>query len=164
VTLEVQYQCDRRDLWCAYWRAWVRPAGLWRSHAALALAFALAYCATQRSPCPALPASVEFLCVAVGVMLSVVVLRTLWPQLRFRRIARRITISPRGWRTHVGTAGMERRWQDVQSVMELHDYMMIVSTHGGAMVIPQRAFATAREWRQFVQAAKRWHGEEQQGA
>ncbi len=90
-------------------------------------------------------------------MLLVVVLRPLWPLLRFRRIARSLSISPQGWRSRVGGARIERRWQDVQSVMELRDYILIVSLRGGAMVIPRRAFASLTDWRRFVQASKRWH-------
>jgi hypothetical protein len=33
----VSYASTRGEIWRRYWRAWARPAGLWRVHAVLAL-------------------------------------------------------------------------------------------------------------------------------
>src|SRR5690242_18170653 len=94
---QVSYASKRSEVWRWYWRAWVRPLGLWRFHVGFSLLFATAWTLRDDS------SDVAGFVAAFVVSLPIFVLfSSLWPQIRFKSETRILTIDPKGWTTQIG--------------------------------------------------------------
>jgi hypothetical protein len=87
-----------------------------------------------------------------------ILLFPLWPQLRFKRQLRVLTIDPDGWTTKIGTMSASRTWREIRSIHDRRDVISIESSNGNALLIPKRAFQDDRTRQQFLSDARRWHG------
>jgi hypothetical protein len=151
---EVSYTSSRAEVWRWYWRAWWRPLGLWRHHAGIALAIAIAWTARE----PAGPFDVIRFASAFGIAVALcLLLFPLWPQLRFKPQKRTLTIDASGFATQIGNLRGTRPWRLIRSVEDSADGIVLVGSNGNAMIVPNRAFPdpTARE--AFLSDARRWH-------
>lgn len=84
---------SRRDeIWRWYWRAWLRPAGLWRYHVIFGFVFAFVFAVVLE---PGAVSLGRFLIVGVIVTVGCVTLFPLWPQMRFKPAVRTLTIKYR---------------------------------------------------------------------
>ena len=81
----------------------------------------------------------------------------LWPQIRFKRAVRSLTIDARGLTTSIGKISGSRLWRDVRSVDQKNDTIVIVGTNQNAFIVPSRAFSGDSDRREFYEAARRWY-------
>jgi len=146
----VNYASRRSEIWHWYWRAWRRPAGLWRFHVMFGLAFGFFAVLLE----PRAFRLGYFLTVAVFGTLACVVFLPLWPQLRFKPAVRTLTINAEGLVTAVGSVSGSRSWKEVRSI---EGVIVIISNNKNAFVIPERAFANISERKQFFEAPRQWH-------
>jgi hypothetical protein len=150
----VNYASRRSEIWRWYWRAWKRPAGLWRNHVIFGLAFALLFTVVLRPG----PFSLSyFLTAALVGTGTCLILLPLWPQLRFKSALRTLTISAEGVVTAVGSISGSRPWKDIRSIEESNGTIVITSINMNALIVPERAFSNINERKQFYEAARQWH-------
>jgi hypothetical protein len=150
----VNYASRRSEIWRWYWRAWKRPAGLWRFHVIFGLVFAFIYAVLLE------PGAFRLgYCLAVAAIATVacVIFFPLWPQVRFKPAVRTLTINAEGLETAVGTVSGSRLWKDIRSIEESDGAIVITGKNKNAFVVPDRAFANSSERRQFFEAARQWH-------
>jgi hypothetical protein len=152
----LRYATTRSEVWRWYWRAWARPAGLWRFHVLLGVAAALASAAVQGF------ARIGWSDIAVDVTVCTTictVLLSLWPQLNFKPQVRTLEVDEAGYRTVIGRHKGERPWPEIQSIHDGGETVVLMTRQGNAMLIPRRAFVGAPDRGQFVADIKRWHAE-----
>ncbi len=150
----VNYASRRSEIWRWYWRAWKRPAGLWRFHVMFGLLFAFFFTVLLA---PGAFRLGYFLMVAVIGTLACVVFLPLWPQLRFKPALRTLTINAEGLVTAVGSVSGSRSWKDIRSIEEFDGAIVITGNNKNAFVVPERAFQNTSEREQFFEAARQWH-------
>jgi hypothetical protein len=150
----VKYASRRSEIWRWYWRAWKRPAGLWRFHVIFGLVFAF-FLAVLLAPGPFRLG--YFFTVAVFGTLACVIFLPLWPQLRFKPAVRTLTIDAEGLVTAVGAVSGSRSWKDVRSIEESDGAIVITGNNKNAFVVPERAFTDSSVRKQFLEAARQWH-------
>ena len=150
----LKYATTRGEIWRWYWRAWARPAGLWRHHVALgAVATVAAAPAHGFAMWVWLPAAV----IGLAVMVCCLLLFPLWPQIRFKPQVRTLELDESGYRTSIGLINGARRWSEIRSVHDDGDAVVITSLEGNAMLIPRRAFGVGTDRQQFVIDIEAWH-------
>ena len=152
----VNYASRRSEVWRWYWRAWARPAGLWRVH--LLLGFSCAFVFTLLRNPKSFHIGV-FLVAAAIYTLSFIVLLPLWPQIRFKSAVRSLSVDAEGLTTSIGKISGSRRWTEVQSVEEKDGTVVITGKNQNAFMVPSRAFASELERGAFYEAARRWCAE-----
>jgi hypothetical protein len=150
----VTYASKRAEIWHWYWQAWARPAGLWRFHVLFALTVAII--STDLRKHNSFDWSYFLVAFLVGLM-GAVILLPLWPQIRFKKSIRTLTIDPQGLNTSIGKISVSRSWKDVRSIESQDGGVIITGINKNAFVIPARAFATDSEHAVFYEAALRWH-------
>jgi YcxB-like protein len=151
----VNYASQRSEIWRWYWRAWARPMGLWRFHALFGLIFGIAFAALKDGP---FDWGYLFTAAAVGFLTCLVFL-PFWPQLRFKRTVRSLTITHSGIDSTVGTISGTKPWKDVLTVEKTNGAIVITGKNKNAFIVPARAFAGDREREEFYEAARQWHYE-----
>lgn len=147
----LKYAATRGEIWRWYWRAWARPAGLWRYHVAYGVVAAFA---------AALVNGLDWLSTTVlgfGAILCCIALLPLWPQLRFKPQVRTLELDESGFRTSIGRINGSRRWFEIQSVRDDGNTLAITSHNGNAMIIPRRAFGEGIDRERFVAEIEAWH-------
>lgn len=150
----LKYAATRGEIWRWYWRAWARPAGLWRRHVALgAVATVGAASAHGFSRWVWLPAAV----IGLAAMVCGLFLSSLWPQIRFKPQVRTLELDELGYRTSIGLINGVRRWSEIRSVRAEGDTVVITTLKGSAMLIPRRAFGVGTDRQQFVIDVEAWH-------
>lgn len=97
-----------------------------------------------------------FLTAAAVYTLGFIILLTLWPQIRFKRAARSLTINPRGLSTSIGKISASRLWNEVESVDERGGVVVITGKNQNAFIVPTRAFLNDDARREFCEAARLW--------
>ena len=150
----VSYASLRSEVWRWYWRAWARPAGLWRYHLLFGITCASVFTVLRN------PKSFDFaffLVAAVVYTLGFIVLLPLWPQILFKRAVRSLTIDAQGLTTSIGKISGSRLWRDVQAVEERNGTVVITGNNQNAFIVPARAFSSDSDRREFYEAARRWH-------
>ncbi len=150
----VHYTSNRAEIWRWYWRSWARPNGLWRIHVLFGIGIALLI--TLASGTSSFELSRFLLHVVVGI-LGCVILLPLWPQIRFKRAQRALTIDANGLSTQIGTLSGSVPWKQVRSVEEDGDAIAFIGSSNNAMIVPARAFASVEARQEFLDAALRWH-------
>lgn len=154
-TYTLRYSSSRLEVWRAYWRAWSKPAGLWRIHLGIGVGIAVGLIHFQDDP-----AHIQWMRVLAHAVLAsaaCMVLFPLWPLIRFKSSERTLHVDPTGWRTTIGNKSGSRAWKDIQEVSERGGVVAITGKNGNALLIPARAFATPAERDQFVVDVRRWH-------
>jgi hypothetical protein len=152
-TYTVNYASRRGEVWRWYWRAWARPAGFWRIHVLFGLTCGLIF-TVSRNPKPFDPGF--FLVAAAVYTLGFVICLPLWPQIRFKRAVRSLTINVDGFTTSVGKISASRLWRDVSSVDETGGTVVITGKNKNAFIVPSRAFSSDLKRREFYEAARLW--------
>lgn len=150
----LKYATTRGEIWRWYWRAWARPAGLWRHHVAFGVVTTVA--AASKSGFATrvwLPAAL----IGFAAILCCLVLFPLWPQIRFKRQVRTLELDESGYRTSIGRISGARRWSEIRSVNDDGDAVIITTRKGSAMLIPRRAFGQGIDRQQFVVDIDGWH-------
>lgn len=149
----VNYASRRSEVWRWYWRAWAKPAGLWRFHVLFGLTCALIFTVLRN---PKVFDLGLFFTSAVVYTVVFTVLLPLWPQIRFKSAVRSLTINAQGLTTSIGKILGSRLWKEVQSVDETEGAIVITGKNKNAFIVPARAFGSEDERRAFSDAARRW--------
>ena len=150
----VEYASSRDEVWRAYWRSWARPAGLWRVQVAIALGIAAASEFLLHGSAWRVSSLVA---TAALAGLACIILFPLWPQLRFKSATRTLTIDKDGFKTTIGARSGERSWQEIATVEDSGEQILIIVKTGNAMVVPRRAFADEATRTRFLADARNWH-------
>ena len=154
VLYTLRYAVTRLEVWRWYWRAWARPAGLWRTHLGLGVSAAAGASVVQGW------ARMDWLFIVVDVTVCTAVLMVLlplWPQLKFKSQVRTLEVDERGYRTVIGGRTGERTWSEIQSVQDDGETVILTTRQGNAILVPRRAFAGVVDRGQFVADIRRWH-------
>jgi hypothetical protein len=155
-TYTVNYASRRSEIWRWYWRAWARPAGLWRVHVLFGATCGLVFTVLRNLH----SFDVGFFLVAAAFYtLTFIILLSLWPQIRFKSAVRSLTINAQGLTTSIGKILASRLWRDVRSIEEKNETIVIVGNNQNAFIVPSRAFSADHERREFYEAARRWHAQ-----
>jgi hypothetical protein len=150
----LKYATTRAEPWRWYWRAWARPAGLWRRHVALGAVSTVAAASVYGFAMWVwLPAIV----IGLGAILCCLVFFPLWPQIQFKPQVRTLELDESGYRTSIGRINAARRWSEIRSVHDDGDTVVITTLKGSAMLIPRRAFDEGIDRQQFVIDIEAWH-------
>lgn len=149
----LNYSSRRSEIWRWYWRAWARPAGLWRVHVLFGVTCGLVF-TVSRNPKSFDPGL--FLVAAALYTFAFIIALPLWPQIRFKRAVRSLTINPQGLNTSIGKVTASRLWREVQSVDERDGTVVITGKNKNAFIVPSRAFSSDLERREFYEAARLW--------
>ena len=147
----LKYAATRGEIWRWYWRAWARPAGLWRHHVAYGAVAAFA---------AALINGLDLLSSAflgLAVILCCIALLPLWPQFRFKPQVRTLELDESGFTTSIGRLNGSRRWFEIQAVRDDGNTLVITGRNGSAMIIPRRAFGEGVDRQQLVADIEAWH-------
>jgi hypothetical protein len=152
----VKYTSRRSEIWRWYWRAWARPAGFWRIHALFGISCGLVF-TVIRNPNAFDPGF--FLVASAVYTLGFVIFLPLWPQIRFKRAVRTLTIDSGGLTTSIGKISATRLWKELRAVDEREGAVVITGKNRNALIVPRRAFSSDLEQRQFYEAARGWHVE-----
>ena len=152
----VSYASSRGEIWYWYWRAWKRPAGLWRVHVLFGLMFAFVLTVLLEPGGFRLD---RFLASAAIATLACVALLPLWPQIRFKSATRSLTINPQGITTSIRELTASRSWNDIRTIEEINDAIVITGSNKNAFIIPARAFLNDHQRKEFFAAACQWHAQ-----
>jgi hypothetical protein len=152
-TYTVNYASRRSEVWRWYWRAWAKPAGLWRVHVLFGVTCAIVFTVFRN---PKSFDLVVFLGSAAVYTLGFIVLLPLWPQIRFKAAVRSLSINPQGLTTSIGKISASRLWNEVKSVDERDGAVVITGRNQNAFIVPSRAFSSDLKRREFYEAARLW--------
>lgn len=147
----LKYATTRRELWRWYWRAWARPAGLWRHHVAFGAVTTVA--AASAHGFAGLPAVMTGLAAVLGCLVPF----PLWPQMRFKPQMRTLELEESGYQTSIGHINGARQWSEIRSVHDDGDAVVITTHKGNAMLITRRAFGEGIDRQRFVIDVEAWH-------
>ena len=147
----LQYSSSRAEVWRAYWRAWARPQGLWIYHVLIGLGLAFLIGSPERFD----PG--RFAIRWVMATIACMALLPLWPQIRFKKAVRRVTLDAIGYRTTIGRLSGSRSWREVERIEDTGTEILIVGKNGNAMVVPQRAFSSPEERSAVLRNIQLWH-------
>ena len=148
----VRYSTTRLGAWRFYWRTW--RSRLWMMHIATAAIYGLV-------PLIFMPGLRDLGGWAVASLIAfavVVVISASIPQLRFKSSERVLTVDESGWSTQIGAKSGARSWRATLPIYEQSGAVVIPSTRTIALVIPNRAFTSEAERRQFIQDVAAWQG------
>jgi hypothetical protein len=149
----IEYASARAEVWKAYWRAWASPRGLWIFHVAVGLLIAT----VMEMPSRAHLHMVKFVSIWLAVSAASTVLLSLWPQVKFKKAVRSMTVDPTGFTTTIGSLSGTRTWQEVHRIEDTGEEILIVGINGNAMVVPRRAFEDVDARSRFLRDARVWH-------
>jgi hypothetical protein len=153
----LQYSTTRAELWRWYWRAWRRPAGLWRFHVLIGIIVALGMAEIRG------PGRFSWIETAVAVAVGTaccMVLLPLWPQIKFKPQLRTLKVDQKGFETSIGRLQGVQRWEDIREVHDDGESIVLTTQGGNAMLIPRRAFGGPSDRQQFFADVVRWHTRE----
>jgi hypothetical protein len=149
----IQYASSRSEVWRWYWRAWAKPNGLWLFHVAFGVLFAASFTFSAHEPFNI----IRFILIVVLVTVACMVLFPLWPQIRFKPSMRSLSIDPSGISTTIGKLSASRDWNEVNSIVDNNEEIVIVGKNRNAFIIPKRAFQSDAARQEFLRDATHWH-------
>jgi len=92
----------------------------------------------------------------LGLMCTFVLILPLVVFMRAKTGMRLLTISPGGISTKIGSLQGRITWQQIKTVQEKDDYILIAAASGNAFFIPNRTFATRYQKDEFATKALAW--------
>jgi hypothetical protein len=149
----LQYASSRAEVWRTYWRAWVRPNGLWVHHVLIGACVAALSSRTGAGHFNPQDFGVHWV-LATAACLA---LLPLWPQIKFKKAVRSLTVDSSGFQTTIGNLSGSRSWKDIDRIEDTGREILIIGNNGNAMVVPQRAFSDAQDRKLFLQDIRSWH-------
>jgi hypothetical protein len=145
--MEIRYRSRRGEIWRWYWNRWAR--GLWRVHLlVIVAAFVGAILASLTNHGAAsvgrvLANAIPFSAAAIAFMIF-------YPQLRFKAEERSLSLSAEGVATVIGKQSAIFPWNEISSVEEDGEFVILSNFKNCAFVVPQRAFANPDERQEFL--------------
>jgi hypothetical protein len=82
------------------------------------------------------------LTLSIGLAFMGVAFTVLYPQLMFKPQLRTLVLDRDGLKTTIGTKSGARAWQELKSIEDVNEYLIITGKNGNTFIIPPRAFAT----------------------
>jgi hypothetical protein len=92
----------------------------------------------------------------LGTLCTFLLLVPLILFIRAKTATRSLTISPEGISTEIGSLNGQVAWRKIEVVKEKEGFVLIASASGNAFYVPNRAFATPEQKREFVAKAEVW--------
>jgi hypothetical protein len=126
---------------------------LWFTHLFFAGVLSISVVQLQHLPFNAITLLLVFAAALPLTILSF----ALWPQLAFKNHERVLSVGPDGWSTTIGNRTGSKRWSEISSVQAAQDSIVITSSSGNALVVPDRAFSDPGAVQQFLKDAQAWH-------
>jgi hypothetical protein len=151
MSYNLRYRSSRAEVWRWYWRAW--RSRLWVTHLLFAGVVSMSAVQLQHLPFNAITLLLVFAAALPITILSF----ALWPQVAFKNQERVLSVGPDGWSTTIGDRTGSKRWSEISSVQAAPDSIVITSSSGNALVIPDRAFLSPGAVQQFLKDAQAWH-------
>jgi hypothetical protein len=147
------YSTTRGGLWWLYWRAWARPAGLWRTHVAIGVMLAAMSAILHGLD------SIDwrsFLKVAISGTVGCVLVLPVWPQLMYKPQLRTLEVDETGYTTAIGSERGRREWWEIHAIEEREGAIVMTTRQENALLIPSRAFRNIDDRIRFLADAQRW--------
>ena len=130
-----------------YWQAWRKR--LWKTHL---LIFLVVFWATMASLYAGdrgkLSLTSFLLALAFGLLSILWML--IYPQLRYKPQVRDLEVDQDGISTTIGRLAGRRSWDEVLSISEEDDQIVILGRNGNAFLVPARAFISIEEKKAFL--------------
>jgi len=78
------------------------------------------------------------------------------PQIMFKKSERTLTVDSHGWSSQIGNQFGSRSWDEVASIQEDGEYIVITGKNGNALVVPERAFVSSPTKTEFLNDIQQW--------
>lgn len=151
MSFKIEYASQRREVWNWYWRAWRKR--LWKTHlltfVVVGASAIVGLYANRRGTL-----SPTFLLLPPAFGLLSILWMPIYPQLRFKSQVRSLEVDQDGISTTIGRLAARRSWEDVLSISEENDQIIILGRNGNAFLVPMRAFTSLEEKRAFLSFAQ----------
>lgn len=92
----------------------------------------------------------------VGGLVVCLLLFPLWPQIKYKRSIRTLTIGPEGIDTTIGSKSGKRVWSEVARIEDNGQEIVVTMLNMNAFVIPMRAFSSDDYRTQFLRDMVQW--------
>jgi hypothetical protein len=149
MAFEVAYSSTRREIWRWYWQTWRRQ--LWKIHAAILVltVFLLVVCVRRGGN----DTERDLIVIATGGAL-ILAWFVLHPQVMYKPQRRSLLIDAAGISTTIGSRSGQRRWNEISTVSEAGDAIVIQVRNGNAFIVPNRAFMSSEQREGLLAFAK----------
>ena len=147
MSFKIEYASQRGELWNWYWRAWRNR--LWKTHLLTFLAVGVATTAGLDAMGHGTLTPTSFL-LAPAIGLLSISWMPIYPQMRFKSQMRSLEVNQDGISTTIGKLAARRSWEDVLSISEEDDRIIILGRNGNAFLVPGRAFTSIEEKQAFL--------------
>jgi hypothetical protein len=154
MALTLRYRSSRAEVWRWYWRAWLRPKGLWRYHAVIFACVAAIILGPRAQPGPLKGQDVF---AALAFASAALIFLAAWPQIRFKSQERVLTLDERGVSTVIGSLSASVPWNRVVSIDVDNDTIVITGKNGNAFIVPNRAFPGDLDRAEVIRIIRDWH-------
>jgi hypothetical protein len=151
MSFKIEYASRWGEIWNWYWRAWRKR--LWKTHLLTFLAVGVAAMAGLSAKGRGTISPTSFLVAPAFGLLSILWM-PIYPQLRFNPQVRSLEVDQDGISTTIGRLSARRSWEDVLSISEEDDVIVILGRNGNAFLVPARAFTSIEEKRAFLSFAQ----------
>ena len=149
MAFEVAYSSTRREIWRWYWQTWRRQ--LWKIHAAiLVLTVFLLVVSVRRG---GNDTERDLIVIATGGAL-ILAWFVLHPQVMYKPQRRSLLIDAAGISTTIGPRSGQRRWNEISTVSDAGDAIVIQVRNGNAFIVPNRAFTSSEQREGLLAFAK----------
>ncbi len=148
--ITLTYSTTRRELATWYWRMWKKK--LWKFHATFIVTSIAVVVLTAGHWPPSVMDIVRGIAVAVAVIASLI----LFPQIMFKPEVRSLSFDKNGLRTKIGKKSGNVSWQEIESITDSEDTIVISRKNLNAFLVPLRAFQSDQERASVVSAIQAW--------
>ena len=152
--ITVQYASTREEIYRWYLKLWKQK--IWKVHLLIfcvpIFLIALPMVVGKK------PVDVENILGSIAAGAGLVGLMWAYPLLMFKPSPRTVTADESGITTSIGKKSASRKWAEIGAINESAEGGVIISVRsGGAIIVPPRAFYSAKIRADFVEAARNWH-------
>jgi hypothetical protein len=148
--IKLTYSTTRRELATWYWRMWKKK--LWKFHAAFLVTSIAVVALTAGHWPPSVMDFVRGIAVAVAVIAALI----FFPQIMFKPEVRTLSFDKNGLRTKIGKKNGSVSWQEIESITDSEDTIVILRRNLNAFLVPQRAFQSDQERVSVLNAIRAW--------
>ena len=92
----------------------------------------------------------------VGGLVLCLLLFSLWPQIKYKRSIRTLTINPEGIDTTIGSKSGKRKWSEIARIDDNGKEIVVTMLNMNAFIIPMRAFSSDGYRTQFLSYMMEW--------
>jgi len=152
--ITVQYFSTRHEIYLWYLNMWKKK--IWKVHLLIfcvpIFLIALPMAAGKK------PFDMETILGSIAAGAALVGAMWAYPLLMFKPSPRTVSADEVGIKTSIGKKSMSRSWADIGAVNESAEGGVIISVrNGNAIIVPPRAFYSAKIRADFVDSVRNWH-------